>query len=83
MWCDTRASPPSAPARRPSDDGADGGVSAARKEAVLRAARPNVGVQLTDVVAKLNGEAAGYRLEATGGSPYGPFFANTAASSPP
>ena len=42
----------------------------------MRAARPNVGVQLTDVVAKLNGEAAGYRLEATGGSPYGPFFAN-------
>lgn len=48
----------------------------ARPQAVLRAARPNVGVQLTDVVAKLNGEAAGYRLEATGGSPYGPFFAN-------
>jgi translocation and assembly module TamB len=47
-----------------------------RPQAVLRAARPNVGVQLHDVVAKLNGEAAGYRLEATGGSPYGPFFAN-------
>ncbi|SER65609.1 translocation/assembly module TamB domain-containing protein [Sphingobium sp. YR768] len=47
-----------------------------RPQAVLRAARPNVGVQLTDVVARLNGEAAGYRLEATGGSPYGPFFAN-------
>ncbi|MBZ9647354.1 translocation/assembly module TamB domain-containing protein [Sphingobium sp. 3R8] len=47
-----------------------------RPQAVLRAARPNVGVQLTDVVAKLNGEAAGYPLEATGGSPYGPFFAN-------
>ncbi|EQB31340.1 translocation/assembly module TamB domain-containing protein [Sphingobium ummariense] len=47
-----------------------------RPQAVLRAARPNVGVQLTDVVAKLNGETAGYRLEATGGSPYGPFFAN-------
>ena len=47
-----------------------------RPQAVLRAARPNVGVQLTEVVAKLNGEAAGYRLEATGGSPYGPFFAN-------
>ncbi|MGE4321600.1 MAG: translocation/assembly module TamB domain-containing protein [Sphingobium sp.] len=45
-------------------------------QAVLRAARPNVGVQLTDVVAKLNGEAGGYRLEANGGSPYGPFFAN-------
>lgn len=47
-----------------------------RPQAVLRASRPNVGVQLSDVVAKLNGEAAGYRLEATGGSPYGPFFAN-------
>lgn len=47
-----------------------------RPQAVLRAPRPNVGVQLSDVVAKLNGEAAGYRLEATGGSPYGPFFAN-------
>ncbi|WP_313803437.1 translocation/assembly module TamB domain-containing protein [Sphingobium sp.] len=47
-----------------------------RPQAVLRAARPNVGVQLHDVVAKLHGEAAGYRLEATGGSPYGPFFAN-------
>ncbi|HEX7781512.1 MAG TPA: translocation/assembly module TamB domain-containing protein [Sphingobium sp.] len=47
-----------------------------RPQAVLRAAHPNVGVQLKDVVAKLNGEAAGYRLEATGGSEYGPFFAN-------
>ena len=50
--------------------------TAERPQAVLRAAKPNVGVQLTDVVARLNGEAAGYRLEATGGSPYGPFFAN-------
>ncbi|WP_422125404.1 translocation/assembly module TamB domain-containing protein [Sphingobium arseniciresistens] len=48
----------------------------ARPQAVLRAARPNVGVQLTNVVAKLNGEPTGYRLEATGGSEYGPFFAN-------
>jgi translocation and assembly module TamB len=47
-----------------------------RPQAVLRAARPNVGVQLNDVVARLNGEANGYRLETTGGSPYGPFFAN-------
>lgn len=47
-----------------------------RPQAVLRAARPNVGVQLHDVVAKLHGEGAGYRLETTGGSPYGPFFAN-------
>lgn len=50
--------------------------TAARPQAVLRAARPNVGVQLNDVVAKLDSEADGYRLEATGGSPYGPFFAN-------
>ncbi|WP_242125559.1 translocation/assembly module TamB domain-containing protein [Sphingobium sp. Sx8-8] len=47
-----------------------------RPQAVLRAARPHVGVQLQDVVAKLHGEAGGYRLETTGGSPYGPFFAN-------
>ncbi|HKT77435.1 MAG TPA: translocation/assembly module TamB domain-containing protein, partial [Sphingobium sp.] len=47
-----------------------------RPQAVLRAPRPYVGVQLSNVVAKLNGEPAGYRLEATGGSPYGPFFAN-------
>jgi translocation and assembly module TamB len=47
-----------------------------RPQAVMLAPRPNVGVQLSNVVAKLNGEAAGYRLEATGGSAYGPFFAN-------
>lgn len=47
-----------------------------RPQAMLRAPSPNVGVQLSNVVAKLNGEAAGYRLEATGGSAYGPFFAN-------
>ncbi|MET0371715.1 MAG: translocation/assembly module TamB domain-containing protein [Sphingobium sp.] len=50
--------------------------TAERPQAVLRAARTNVGVQLTDVVAKLNGQANGYHLEATGGSPYGPFFAD-------
>jgi translocation and assembly module TamB len=47
-----------------------------RPRAVLRAPRPKVGVQLSNVVAKLNGEAAGYRLEATGYSAYGTFFAN-------
>ncbi|SNT01577.1 autotransporter secretion inner membrane protein TamB [Sphingomonas laterariae] len=47
-----------------------------RPQAVLRAQSPNVGVQLNNVVARLNGEPAGYRLDATGGSPYGPFFAN-------
>lgn len=50
--------------------------TAERPVAVLRADHPNVGVQLNNVVARLNGEAAGYRLETTGGSPYGPFFAN-------
>jgi translocation and assembly module TamB len=47
-----------------------------RPEAVLKAERPNVGVQLSNVVARLTGEPAGYRLQADGGSPYGPFFAN-------
>lgn len=42
----------------------------------LRAARPNVGVQLTDVVAELRGTAAGYEISARGGSPYGPFVAD-------
>lgn len=47
-----------------------------RPQAVLRAANPNVGVGLRDVVAKLNGEAAGYRLDATAESAYGPVLAN-------
>ena len=42
----------------------------------LRAARPNVGVQLNDVVAIIRGTAAGYAVTATGGSPYGPFNAD-------
>ncbi|MEO5867391.1 MAG: translocation/assembly module TamB domain-containing protein, partial [Sphingomonas sp.] len=41
----------------------------------LRAARPNVGVQLSDVVAVVRGTAAGYAVTAKGGSPYGPFDA--------
>ena len=48
----------------------------ARPVVRLRAARPNVGVQLTDVVADLEGTAAGYRIKASGGSEYGPFAAD-------
>ncbi|MEH3106556.1 MAG: translocation/assembly module TamB domain-containing protein [Sphingomonas fennica] len=50
--------------------------TATRPVARLTAARPNVGVQLTDVVATLEGTAAGYRVRARGGSPYGPFDAD-------
>lgn len=42
----------------------------------LRAARPNVGVQLADVDALIRGTGAGYAVTATGGSPYGPFNAD-------
>ncbi|MEG3152408.1 translocation/assembly module TamB domain-containing protein [Sphingomonas sp. ZT3P38] len=42
----------------------------------LRASRPNVGVQLSDVVAVVRGTGAGYAVTATGGSPYGPFDAD-------
>ncbi|MBY8825732.1 translocation/assembly module TamB domain-containing protein [Sphingomonas colocasiae] len=42
----------------------------------LRAARPNVGVQLSDVEAIIRGTGAGYAVTATGGSPYGPFNAD-------
>ena len=42
----------------------------------LRAARPNVGIQLTDVDATIRGTGAGYAVKATGGSPYGPFNAD-------
>ncbi len=48
----------------------------ARPLVELRAARPNVGVQLTDVVADLAGTAQGYHVTARGGSPYGPFAAD-------
>lgn len=39
----------------------------------LRAKRPNVGVQLSDVEAVLHPAAGGYAVTARGGSPYGPF----------
>lgn len=42
----------------------------------LKAARPNVGVQLTNVDAYVRGTGSGYAVKATGGSPYGPFFAD-------
>jgi translocation and assembly module TamB len=42
----------------------------------LKAAHPNVGVQLTNVDAVVRGTGTGYAVKATGGSPYGPFFAN-------
>jgi len=42
----------------------------------LRASRPNVGVQLTDVEAVVRGTGAGYAVTAHGGSPYGPFDAD-------
>lgn len=47
-----------------------------RPVARLRAARPNIGVQLTDVEAELFGTAAGYQVRARGGSAYGPFNAD-------
>ncbi|SFR81055.1 translocation/assembly module TamB domain-containing protein [Sphingomonas jatrophae] len=43
----------------------------------LKAARPNVGVPLTDVDVELvGGSARGYQVRARGGSPYGPFSAD-------
>ncbi|MFA6114755.1 MAG: translocation/assembly module TamB domain-containing protein [Sphingomonas sp.] len=42
----------------------------------VRASRPNVGVQLSDVVATIRGTGTGYAVIATGGSPYGPFNAD-------
>ena len=53
-----------------------GSGTVARPRVRLRATRPNVGVQLTDVVADLEGTAAGYRVKASGGSEYGPFAAD-------
>lgn len=48
---------------------------ATRPRIRLRAARPNVGVQLTGVEALLTPTRAGYAIAASGGSPYGPFSA--------
>lgn len=50
--------------------------TAARPLIRLRASRPNVGIQLTDVDATVRGTGRGYEISATGGSPYGPFSAD-------
>ena len=47
-----------------------------RPVVLLRAPRPNVGVQLSNVEAELRGVPQGYSVKAKGGSPYGPFAAN-------
>lgn len=49
------------------------GGTVSRPLVTLRAARPNVGVQLTDVEAVLRPAPGGYAVTARGGSPYGPF----------
>ena len=58
-----------------------GSGTVARPVVRLRAARPNVGLQLSDVVADLEGTAAGYRIRASGGSEYGPFTADVVLQS--
>lgn len=50
--------------------------TAARPQIRIRAARPNIGVQLTDVDAVVRSIGDGYAITATGGSPYGPFSAD-------
>lgn len=45
----------------------------ANPRAVLKAAKPGVGIGLVNLQAVLTGSAAGYRVQATGGSDYGPF----------
>lgn len=39
----------------------------------LKAAHPTIGIPLSNVEAEVEGTGAGYRVHATGGSPYGPF----------
>lgn len=50
--------------------------TAARPQIRVRAARPNIGVQLTNVDAVIRSTGNGYAIIATGGSPYGPFSAD-------
>nr|WP_295659030.1 translocation/assembly module TamB domain-containing protein [Polymorphobacter sp.] len=45
----------------------------AKPQVTLRAKRPNVGVQLSDVVATLRPAPGGYAVTASGASPYGTF----------
>jgi translocation and assembly module TamB len=50
--------------------------TAARPQIRVRAARPNIGVQLSNVDAIIRSTGNGYAITATGGSPYGPFSAD-------
>jgi len=50
--------------------------TATRPQIRIRASRPNIGVQLTDVDANIRSTGNGYAITATGGSPYGPFSAD-------
>lgn len=50
--------------------------TAERPQIRIRAARPNIGVQLTNVDAIIRSTGNGYAISATGGSPYGPFSAD-------
>ncbi|GAO39167.1 hypothetical protein SCH01S_28_00260 [Sphingomonas changbaiensis NBRC 104936] len=50
--------------------------TAARPQIRLRASRPNIGVQLSNVDAIVRSTGNGYAITATGGSPYGPFSAD-------
>ncbi|OQW45987.1 MAG: hypothetical protein A4S16_11925 [Proteobacteria bacterium SG_bin6] len=47
-----------------------------RPRVLLTASRPGLGIGLKDLVAEVNGSAAGYALNARGGSQYGPFTAD-------
>jgi translocation and assembly module TamB len=48
----------------------------ANPRVALKAAHPGVGIGLADLEAVLTGSAAGYRVQAKGGSDYGPFIAD-------
>lgn len=48
----------------------------ARPVARIAASRPGLGIGLSDVVADIRGNAAGYAVSANGNSDYGPFDAN-------
>ncbi|WP_321323222.1 translocation/assembly module TamB domain-containing protein [uncultured Parasphingorhabdus sp.] len=50
--------------------------SAARPVATIAAARPGLGVGMTDLLATVRGSASGYAIVANGNSDYGPFDAD-------
>ena len=50
--------------------------TASQPDIHLRAARPNIGVPLSDVDARVRATGAGYAVTATGASPYGPLSAD-------